>query len=78
MRSVNRHVDAGGVVIPPELGAFKSSVTRPCVVVAQGHKENLVGLVVATADAGKLVRLDMCISPPLHSAQRTGTHPGLD
>ena len=61
-----------------EMGWLNHSIPGPCVVVAQGEKENLVGLIVATAEAGKLVRLDMCIAPPPHSANRSGIYPGLD
>lgn len=62
-----------------EMGNLDYGFPGPCVVVAQGDKDNLVGLVLATVrDDGKLARLDMCIVPPPTSARRSGIYPGLD
>ena len=48
---------------------------RPCVVLAQGSKEDLVGIVLATVDRNKLSRLDLCIVPTPQSATRSGEYP---
>lgn len=49
--------------------------TRPCVVLAQSDKTNLVGLVLSEFSDGKLKRLDLCIVPSPETAQRTGEYP---
>ncbi len=61
-----------------EMGWLDHSIPGPCVVVAQGTKENLVGLVLGKIHAGSLKRLDMCIIPRPQSARRSGIYPGLD
>lgn len=48
----------------------------PCVVMAQGDKDNLVAVVLAKVEAGKIARLDLCGAPSPHSARRTGEYPG--
>lgn len=48
---------------------------QPCVILAQNEKSNLVGLVLAKVDANKLKRLDLCVVPPPHSADRSGEYP---
>ena len=48
---------------------------QPCVVLAQDAQENLVGLVLAKSEGGKLKRLDLCIVPSPQTAQRSGEYP---
>lgn len=48
---------------------------QPCVILAQGDHDNLVGLVLATISGDKLTRLDLCIVPEPQSTQRTGEYP---
>jgi hypothetical protein len=48
---------------------------QPCVVLAQNSPENLVGLVLAKSEGGKLKRLDLCVVPAPRTAQRTGEYP---
>ena len=48
---------------------------QPCVVLAQNSPENLVGLVLAKSEGGKLTRLDLCVVPSPQAAQRTGEYP---
>jgi hypothetical protein len=48
---------------------------QPCVVLAQNRQENLVGIVLARVDQGKLCRLDLCIVPTPQSAERSGEYP---
>ena len=48
---------------------------RPCVVLAQSDRNNLVGLVVAETGGGTIKRLDYCIVPAPDSAQRSGRYP---
>ena len=48
---------------------------QACVILAQNSPENLVGLVLAKAEGGKLKRLDLCVVPAPQAAQRTGEYP---
>jgi hypothetical protein len=48
---------------------------QPCVILAQNTKANLVGAVLATTAGGKLERLDVCIIPDPHTAERSGEYP---
>lgn len=48
---------------------------QPCVVLAQDNKSNLVGLVLAKVQGDKLSRLDLCVVPAPHSAERSGEYP---
>lgn len=59
-----------------EMGTVSAYGKRqPCVVLAQGSKENLVGLAFAKISSGMLSRLDLCIVPPPQAAERTGEYP---
>jgi hypothetical protein len=60
-----------------EMGHLDREIPGPCVVVAQGEKETLVGLVLAKVAGDRIQRLDMCIVPSPHSARRLGDYPGL-
>jgi hypothetical protein len=43
---------------------------------AQGDKDNLLAVVLAKVEDGKIKRLDLCGAPSPHSARRTGEYPG--
>lgn len=59
-----------------ELGTISAyGGLQPCVVVAQGSKEDLTCFVLAKVHDGKLKRLDLCIVPSPQSAERTGEYP---
>ena len=45
---------------------------------AQGGKDNLLAVVLAKVEDGKIKRLDLCGVPSPHSARRTGDYPGRD
>jgi hypothetical protein len=47
-------------------------------VMAQGGKDNLLAVVLAKVEDGKIKRLDLCGVPSPHSARRTGDYPGRD
>ena len=47
----------------------------PCVVLAQGDRDNLVGVILAKVEDGKIKRLDLCGAPSPHSARRFGEYP---
>ena len=47
----------------------------PCVVLAQGSKDNLVGTVMARVEGGPVSQIDMCVAPSPYTATRTGEYP---
>ena len=47
----------------------------PCVVLAQGTKDTLVGTVLIETAAGSIARIDLCIVPPPETAKRLGDYP---
>lgn len=59
-----------------EMGWLDREFPGPCVVMAQGDKDNLVAVVLAKIEDGKIKRLDLCGAPSPHSARRTGDYPG--
>lgn len=59
-----------------ELGEVEAyGSLRPCVVLAQNDKRNLVGLVLAEVSGDKASRLDLCVVPAPQTAQRSGQYP---
>ena len=48
---------------------------QPCVVLAQPTRSDVRALILATVEAGRLLRLDLCVVPPPESAIRTGEYP---
>ena len=56
------------------VGAYIDSI-GPCVVVAQGSKENLRGTVFVKVKDGYIKHLDMCIIPIPSVAIRSGEYP---
>ena len=65
-----------GATVWAELGWLDHEFPGPCVVMAQGDKDNLVAVVLAKIEDGKIKRLDLCGAPSPHSARRTGDYPG--
>jgi hypothetical protein len=59
-----------------EMGWLDHEFPGPCVVMAQGGKDNLLAVVLAKVEDGKIKRLDLCGVPSPHSARRTGEYPG--
>ena len=66
-------VRASGTKVWAEMAMLTHSFPGPCVVLAQGEKENLVALVLAKGD--QIERIDMCIVPTPQSAKRSGEYP---
>lgn len=60
-----------------EMGWLDREFPGPCVVMAQGDKDNLLAVVLAKVEGGKINRLDLCGAPSPRSARRTGDYPGL-
>lgn len=59
-----------------EMGWLDHEFPGPCVVMAQGDKDNLLAVVLAKVEDGKIQRLDLCGAPSPHAARRTGEYPG--
>jgi hypothetical protein len=64
-----------GTVVWAEMGWLDREIPGPCVVTAQGNKNNLLAVVLAKVERGKIARLDLCGAPSPHSARRTGEYP---
>jgi hypothetical protein len=67
-----------GVTAWAEMGSLDREIPGPCVVMAQGDKDNLIAMMLAKVEAGKIKRLDLCGAPSPHSARRTGDYPGRE
>ena len=65
-----------GTVAWAEMGWLDFEMPGPCVVMAQGKKDNLVAVVLAKVADGKISSLGMCAVPSPHSARRSGEYPG--
>ena len=65
-----------GATVWAEMGSLNREFPGPCVVMAQGEKDNLMAVVLAKVEDGKVKRLDLCGAPSPHSARRTGEYPG--
>ena len=68
-------VRTSGTKVWAEMAILTHSFPGPCVVLAQGDKENLVALVLAKVRGGQIERIDMCIVPTPQSAKRSGEYP---
>jgi len=67
-----------GVLVFAEIGELRvSHPIGPCVLIAQGSKENLVATVLAEVSDGLIQRFDMCIIPTVQSVTRSGIYPTL-
>ena len=58
-----------------EMAELKGYGGGPCVVMAQGSKDNIVATVLAEVNEGSIKRLDMCLIPPASAAARAGEYP---
>jgi len=68
-------IRASGTKVWAEMAILTHSFPGPCVVLAQGDKENIVALVLAKIKGDKIERIDMCIVPTPQSANRSGEYP---
>ena len=68
-------VRASSTKVWAEMAMLTHSFPGPCVVLAQGDKENLVALVLAKVKGDQIERIDMCIVPTPQSAKRSGEYP---
>ena len=68
-------VRSSGDKVWAEMGRLDDDFTGPCVVLAQGDKENLVAVILAEVEGDFISRIDMCIVPTPQSAVRSGEYP---
>jgi hypothetical protein len=58
-----------------EIGELLVFPDGPCLIMAQGEKDNLVAVVLAEVEDSRIKRLDMCFIPSPEDARRTGEYP---
>lgn len=71
-------IRTAGAAVFAEMGRVRSfQGEEPCVIVAQGDRNDLVALVLARVDGTRITRLDMCsVAPHPTTATRSGVYPG--
>ena len=65
----------GGSEVWAEMGELTREIPGPCVVMAQGDKDNLLSVILSKVEGGKLKSLAMCGAPSPHHAIRSGRYP---
>lgn len=68
-------IRTGGSEVWAEMGELTREIPGPCVVMAQGEKDNLLCVILAKVEGGKLKSLSMCGAPSPHDAIRSGRYP---
>ena len=68
-------IRASGSQVWAEIGELTREIPGPCVVMAQGEKDNLLCVMLAKVEGGKLKSLSMCGAPSPHDAIRSGLYP---
>jgi len=68
-------VKSSGETVWAEMATLTHSFPGPCVVLAQGDKENLVAVVFAEVKGDFIERIDLCVAPTPQSAKRSGEYP---
>ena len=70
-----------GARVWAELGKVDAQVAvlsargQPCLIIAQGNKNNPVATLLVEVEGQKIKRCDICIIPEPQSAKRTGEYP---
>ena len=68
-------IRTGGSEVWAEMGELTREIPGPCVVMAQGEKDNLISVILAKVEGDKLKSLSMCGAPSPHDAIRSGRYP---
>lgn len=69
-------IAASGIKVYAEMGIVDAyGRTRPCVILAQGDRDTLVGIALAEVKNGLLKRIDLCVVPAPETARRLGEYP---
>ncbi len=58
------------------MGWLDREFPGPCIVLAQGDKDDLVALLLTKVEGGTIKGLDLCGAPSRYSARRMGEYPG--
>lgn len=66
-------IESSGQRVFAEMGRLPD---RPCVILAEGDKDNLVATVLVDVKDGTVRRLELCTVPDPCDAERTGEYPG--
>lgn len=69
------NIKSSGDRVWAELAELRTWPGGPCLVIAQGDKNNIVATLLVEVDGQKIKRCDMCIIPEPQSAKRTGEYP---
>ncbi len=69
-------LEESGSEVWAEIGELTYGFPGPCVVVAQGERENLMAVVLAEVGGEFITRIDLCIVPAPETARRSGVYPG--
>lgn len=81
MRGKLATITRAGERVWAELGKVDAQVAvlsargQPCLIIAQGNKNNLVATLLVEVEGQKIMRCDMCVIPEPQSAKRTGEYP---
>ena len=68
-------IKASGNRVRAELAELQTYPGGPCLVMAQGEKDNISATVLVEVVSSKIRRLDMCFIPSPQNARRSGEHP---
>lgn len=75
IRAKLRAIEKSGKQVWAETGRVNAPWPGPCVILAEGRRENLQSVILAEVNEGKLSRLDECFVPSPYEAERTGFYP---
>jgi hypothetical protein len=64
-----------GAEVWAEMGELTRKTPSTCVVMAESSKDNLLSVVLAKVESGKLKSLSMCGAPSPHQGIRSGRYP---
>lgn len=68
-------IKASGNRVWAELAELQTYPGGPCLVMAQGDKDNIFATVLVEVEGTKIKRIDMCCIPSPHNARRSGEYP---
>lgn len=68
-------IKASGNRVWAELAELETYPGGPCLVMAQGDKNDISATLLVEVEGSKIKRLDMCFVPSPHSARRSGEYP---
>ena len=68
-------IKASGNRVWAELAELQAYPGGPCLIMAQGDKDDISATVLLEISGSKIKRLDMCFVPSPRSARRTGEYP---